>query len=173
MSPSFSIVVVWFLALTLVGCGGGGGSVEPVPDRDVQVTAFSTDQELLLSGYWPWPMPKSVYTVSSAEQWQQVWIERKNLCDTPVYTDNNPACEVQLPPEVDFSQYAVVGVVAPCFYGSTSSIRAYVKGDSGQTVVEYKYFCVYKVPFNPQPLFSAFFLIPKASGEIDVRVSGD
>lgn len=170
MSPSLSIVVVWFLALTLVGCGGG--SVEPVPDRDVQVTEFSTDQKLLLSGYWPWPQPKNVYTVSSAEQWQQVWIKRKNLCD-PSYYAHNPACEVQLPPEVNFSQYAVVGVKAPCFYGSTSSIRAYVKGDSGLTVVEYKYSCVYKVPPNLQPSFSAFFLIPKASGEIDVRVSGN
>jgi hypothetical protein len=167
-SPSAALAAA-AATLALTSCGGGDGS----ESQQVAVTEFAPADQPVLAGDWPLDATTRAFLVQSADEWQQAWVARKAVLNCEAFASYNaPACQATSPPAVDFSRYAVVGLLLnPVYYFvAPSPARVALEGDGSSLVVEYRYANSFRAPFF-HVTGTRFFLVPRADARLKARAT--
>ena len=140
-----SAVFVASGALLLVSCGGGGGDGSTA-ESTVAVTELqlSEQQRASLQGDWQLNGKQTAaFVVRTSDEWNQLWAQRKAYvtCSATAAPYNQAFCESSAPPPVDFTRYALVGLlINSVFYFDTPTPRSVNLQDDGNTLaVSYRY----------------------------------
>jgi hypothetical protein len=149
----------------------GGGDVR----QEVQVAEVPIAQQAALTGDWPLQGKTSAFIVRDDQSWKQVWDARKADIDCSLPNAkpyNVAACNSDTPPAIDFTQYALVGVLLdPLYYfvpPSPSDI--FIDESANALVLSYQYRQVIRVPFF-LVTGTRFILVPKTSPRLSARPS--
>lgn len=123
-SLPFLITLVWLVALT--GCGGS----DPLPE-EVKITQLRAEQlRAVRSETWMQPP----YVVRSAEEWAQAWATRgsnvASYCNGLAFFFCPKAGDFQMPTDIDFSKYTLVGLFSQISGNRVQSVESVTKQDN-------------------------------------------
>jgi hypothetical protein len=155
-----------FACYMLASCGGGGS------DDDLQqaapITEMSASDQSVLAGDWPLATATRAFLIHNDMEWQQAWNERKaslTCLPTPM-SYNQAACSAGAPPSIDFTTYALIGIVCQITwqFGTPTPMQIFSQDNGNSMVVEYTYSAMTRPTFNVPG--ARFFLIPKTGAQL-------
>ena len=150
----------------LVSCGGGGS--DDNLQQALPIAEMSASDQSVLAGDWPIALATRAFLIHSDAEWQQAWNERKaslTCLPTPMGY-NQAACSAGAPPSIDFTTYALIGIVCQITwqFGTPTPTRIFSQDNGNSVVVEYTYSQMTRPTFNTPG--ARFFLIPKTSAQL-------